>query len=72
MLLDFHLTLLNFVIRCPDITMKLHFVTETENKFVLQKFYNNLELKERLSLKQEMIVFCGKKLQPSCNLKYVM
>ena len=45
MLLDFHLTLLNFVIRWPDITMKPHFVTEAENKFVLQKFYNNLELK---------------------------
>ena len=57
MLLNFHLTLLNFVVRWPDITMKLHFVIETENKFVLQKFYNNLELKERLSLKQEMIVF---------------
>ena len=52
--------------------MKLHFVTETENDFVLQKFYNNLELKERLSLKQEIIVFCGKKLQPSCNLKYAI
>ena len=57
MLLNFHLTLPNFVVRWPDITMKLHFVIETENKFVLQKFYNNLVLKDRLSLKQEMIVF---------------
>ena len=57
MLLDFYLRLLNFVIRWPDNTMKLHFVIETDNKFVLHKFYNNLELKERLLLMQEMIVF---------------
>ena len=28
--------------------MKHHFRVETDNKIVLHKFYNNLELKERL------------------------
>ena len=48
LLLDFPLQLLNFDIRWPDNTMKLYFGIETDNKFVLHKFYNNLELKERL------------------------
>ena len=53
--------------------MKPHFVIETDNKFVLHKFYNNLELKERLFTDaRNDSYFCGQKLQHSCNLKYVI
>ena len=73
MLVDLCQKLLIFDLRCPDTSMKPHFRVETDNKFVLYKFYSNLELKERLLLMQEMIVFfCGQKLQHSCNLKYVI
>ena len=38
----------NLDIGWPYNAIKLHFRVETDNKIVLHKFYNNLELKERL------------------------
>ena len=61
MLVDLCQKLLIFDLRCPDTSMKPHFRVETDNKFVLYKFYSNLELKERLLLMQEMIVFLWSK-----------